>query len=149
MAGSRTHKRRYAIDSDLERTTNIVYTSQINSISQLVSQTKKYLCSEKKLVEGKDFEVPCDELIRRQFSPSHENRKSAGIFNALLNAKRTVIARNHRANNEHAYCCAQQKKLWQYVYSTIRNLLEDAWMEPECTLNLPWYFGIEVHNGDD
>ena len=149
LAGSGAHKRRHAIDSDLERTTNIVYTSQINSISQLVSQTKQYLCSEKKLVEGKDFEVPCDELIRRQFSPSHENRKSAGIFNALFNAKRTVIARNHRANNEHAHYCAQQKKLWRYVYSTIRNLLEDAWMEPECTLNLPWYFGIEVHSGDD
>ena len=55
LAGSGAHKRRHAIDSDLERTTNIVYTSQINPISQLVTQTKKYMYSEKKLGKQKQL----------------------------------------------------------------------------------------------
>eukprot|EP00957_Ditylum_brightwellii_P084605 6433771-Ditylum_brightwellii.AAC.1 len=65
MSGSGTHPRRHAEGTDLEQTTNIVYTSSINSIEMLVRKTKSYMLDKKKLEEGKDFRVPCNEILRR------------------------------------------------------------------------------------
>ena len=63
--GSGAEKRRIVHGTDVKKTTNIVYTSIINSIRQLVKLIVKYLTTEKNLVIGNDFNVPCNELVCR------------------------------------------------------------------------------------
>ena len=106
IAGSGAQSRRHTLGNDLQKTTNVVYTSSINSISQLMKRTIKYLVEDKQLEKGKGFLVPCDEFVRRQFSPSYENRKASMPFTGELEAKRTLIKKNTRQNNDHAHYAA-------------------------------------------
>eukprot|EP00957_Ditylum_brightwellii_P094691 7211171-Ditylum_brightwellii.AAC.1 len=54
VGGSGSHKGRHTIGTGIEKTTNIVYTLVVNSITQLLS-------------EGKNVDVPCNEFVQRQF----------------------------------------------------------------------------------
>ena len=110
----------------MEKTTNIVYTSMINSVRQLVKLIVEYLTTEKNLVISDYFHIPCNELVRRQFSPSHEARKSAELFTGNLMTKRTLISCDTRTNNDHAQYCAAQRLLLKFVFSLIHCLLEEA-----------------------
>ncbi len=114
LSGSGAQARRHTLGNELQKTTNVVYTSSINSMSELRKKKIKYLTEERELVINVDLYVPSNEFLRRQFSPSHELRIASTVFTAFLDAKRVMIKKTERKNNDHAHYCAAQKQAYRY-----------------------------------
>ena len=111
------HANGHTLGNELQNTTNVVYTSLINSMSELRKKTIKYLTEERELVINVDFYVPSDEFLQRQFSPLHELWIASTVFTAFLDAKRVMIGKTERKNNDHAHYCAAQKQAYRnYLY---------------------------------
>ena len=72
MRGTGAHERRHTQGDDVRKTTNVVFTTQFNSLEEVILQTTKYLKEELSLEEGKHFHVPSHETVRLEFSPNHE-----------------------------------------------------------------------------
>lgn len=149
MSGGGAHRRRHTIGEDAERTVNTVYSPSINSLTQLANRIKKYLVEEKKLEEGKDFHIPSLESLRRQFCPSHENRKLATTCTGRFNAKRTLQSRSSRPYHAHAHYAAAQKLLWRHHITKIRKQLEIEEMDVESPVNESWEYYVDMLGLDD
>ena len=75
----------------MEENTNIVYSSQFNSLWQLSDATTKYLMEDIKMEEGKYFKIPSIDHLRLQLSPSHPNRRISANITGDLNIKKNTL----------------------------------------------------------
>eukprot|EP00957_Ditylum_brightwellii_P203590 15335338-Ditylum_brightwellii.AAC.1 len=123
-AGSRAERRRNAYGIDLEKTTNIFYTSMINYVRQLIKLTTECLTKEKGLV-------------------------SSELFTGKLKTKKTLISCDTCANNDHAHFCCAQRLLLKFTFSYIECLLEEVELDIESPITLPEHLGVEAHSHDD
>eukprot|EP00957_Ditylum_brightwellii_P107003 8164765-Ditylum_brightwellii.AAC.1 len=94
------------------------------------------MLDEKKLEEGKDFQVPCNEILRRGFSSLKWMHLTAALFTGEFNTKRTLVARSYRENHNHGHYVAKQKVLYRWKLSAFCWLLELAEEDVACAFNL-------------
>ena len=87
IVGSGARRRIHDIGDDVETSTNIVYSSQFNSLRQLADATNTCLV-EKKLKEGVEFKIPSPRHVQLQLSPNYSNRSISASITGRLNIKR-------------------------------------------------------------
>ena len=124
MGDTGAHERRHPQGDDVLKTTNVMFTTQFNSLEEVISQTTKYLKEELSLEEGKHFHVPSRETVRLAFSPSHKCRALSSKFSNVLAVKLVTRKKNACPRHNHSHYCAQPKKLYRNFLSQCRNFLE-------------------------
>ena len=148
MTGSGAHEKRHSQGDDVLKTTNVVYSSQFDSIEEVMEAAKKYLV-EKNLVEGKDFFVPSIETLRLAFSPSHEGRALSATFIPRLNVKLVTRKKSGRANHSHSHYTSAQKKVTRFQLVDARLQLQKEEGDIESPVRFAWYYYVEVVSVDD
>ena len=58
MGGTGAHEKRHSQGEDVVKTTNIVFTTQFNSLEEVVTKTSDHLKNELSLQERNDYYVP-------------------------------------------------------------------------------------------
>ena len=150
MGGTGAHERRHTQGDDVRKTTNVVFTTQFNSLEEVILQTTKYLKEELSLEEGKHFHVPSRETVRLAFSPSHECRALSSKFSNVLTIKLVTRKKNARPRHNHSHYCAQQKKLYRYFLSECRNFLENQEDDPSGPFGgRRWEYRLKMYGFDD
>ena len=136
LSGSEAHRRRHAINSNVDTNVSCVCRSQLNSVCQLAAATLKNLTEEIKLKEKEECMVPSQEHLRLQFSPSYHNRLMSIRITEMLNIKRITTKKNGRALHEHAHFVAALNILMLHDLVNCRKQLEEEELDVDSSLTL-------------
>ena len=149
LSGSEAHRRRHAINSNVDTNVSCVCRSQLNSVCQLAAATLKNLTEEIKLKEKEECMVPSQEHLRLQFSPSYPNRLTSIRITDILNIKRIATKKNVRAFHKHAHHVAALNRLMRHDLFNCRKQLEEEEVDVDSSLTLSWEHYVEANGLDD